>query len=67
MRAGGAGDGEALRGGVCDRGEGDCGTGNGFSFLECLSPFLDSFSEEPVPDDDWAFFSPLSFLWRFSY
>ena len=68
---GGAGDGEAFRGGVCARaGDAGCGTGNGFSFFECLSClslFFDSLSGEAVPEADALFLSPLSFLCRLSY
>jgi len=69
---GGAGDGEAFRGGVCARaGDTGCGTGNGFSFLacfSCLSLFFGSLSGEAVPDAEAALFlSPLSFLCRLSY
>jgi len=67
---GGAGEGDAFRGGVCARaGDAGRGTGNGFSIFECfscLSLFFDSLSGEAVPDDDEAFLSPLSFLCRLS-
>jgi hypothetical protein len=49
---GGAGDGDAFRGGVCARGDAVCGTGRGLSFFACLSPFLGSFSGDAVPDED---------------
>jgi hypothetical protein len=48
---GGAGEGEALRGGVGARGV-DTGTGSGFSFFACLSIFFESFSGDVVPELD---------------
>jgi len=78
---GGAGEGEAFRGGVCARGEGVWGTGRGLSVLACLSVFRDSFSDgaaetgecdEELPLSlaslSLSFLSPLlSFLCRLSY
>ena len=61
---GGAGEGEAFRGGVCARGEGVWGTGSGFSVFTCLSAFLDSFSEGPDGAGEGEEELPLSLLSR---
>ena len=51
--AGGTGEGEAFRGGVCALGDAvGWGTGNGFSCFECLSFFLGSLSGADVPEDE---------------
>jgi hypothetical protein len=59
---GGAGEGEALRGGVCARGDGVCGTGNGLSVLACLSAFFDSRSEEDEGEGEAGEEPPLLLL-----